>query len=173
MTPPSKKVQLKTVSPSRISAGMSLVAAGEGVGGGAGKGRGALLAKQLQFSPRPVPVKSSKYLKSQARSKVKKMQDLDAVLESWLPDNYAEDILASLQVLGLTTDKDVLNDLTDVPEDSFFVQLIPYFPQCNKPGRLEKSVAAQICATLCDFVATEGHNYTKVISLCFSFFSNQ
>ena len=93
-------------------------------------------------------VESSEYLKSQAGSKVKKMQDLDAVLESQLPENYVEDILASLNILGLTTDKDVLNDHTDVLEDSFFVQLIPYFSQCNKHGRSEKSVTAQIHAHL-------------------------
>ena len=91
------------VSPSRISAGVSSVGAGRGVGAIAGKGRGAQqLPKQLQFSPRPV--ESSEYLKSQAKAKVKKMHDLDAILEAQLPENYSEDILGSLQVLGLTTD---------------------------------------------------------------------
>ena len=34
----------------------------------------------------PVPIESNEYLKSQARAKVKKMEELDKILESSLPD---------------------------------------------------------------------------------------
>ena len=65
------------------------------------------------------------------------MEDLDNILDSSLPDSYAETILGSLQALGLTTDRDILEDLSEVPGDSFFMQLIPFFPQCAKPGKSE------------------------------------
>ena len=82
-------------------------AAGASAGKGmpAGKGMGAK-PKQLQYTHRdtPVPIESSEYLKSQAQAKVKKMEELDMILESPLPESYAETILGSLQALGLKTD---------------------------------------------------------------------
>ena len=106
-------------------------AAGASAGKGmpAGKGMGAK-PKQLQYTHQdiPVPIESSEYLKSQAQAKVKKMEELDMILKSTLPESYAETILGSLQALRLKTDREVLEDLLEVPGDSFFVQLIPYFP---------------------------------------------
>ena len=112
-------------------------AAGASAGKGmpAGKGRGAK-PKHLQYNCRdtPVPIESSEYLKRQAWAKVKKMEELDMILKSPLPESYAETILGSLQALRLKTDQEVLEDLLEVPGDSFFVQLIPYFLQCAKPN---------------------------------------
>ena len=178
MTPPSKGVQLKTASPSRISSVFSTpmlgggTTAGAGKGMPAGKGMGAK-PKQLLYPcwDTPVPIESNEYLKSQARVKVKKMEELDKILESSLPDSYAETILGSLQALGLRTDREVLEDLSKVPADSFFVQLSPYFPQCAKPGKSERSIAAQIRATLCDFVSSQGPNFVRVcFFMCLTFF---
>ena len=89
------------------------------------------------------------------------------ILESPLPESYAETILGSLQALRLKTDQEVLEDLSEVPRDSFFVQLIPYFPQCAKPGKSERSIAAQIRATLCDYVSSQGPNFMRVCVFVF------
>ena len=146
-------------------------AAGASAGKGmpAGKGMGAK-PKQFQYTHRdtPVPIESSKYLKSQAWAKVKKMEELDMILKSPLPESYAETILGSLQALRLKTDREVLEDLSEVPGDSF-VQLIPYFPQCAKPGKSERSIAAQIRATLCDYVSSQGPNFMRVCVFVFLF----
>ena len=133
----------------------------------AGKAMGAK-PKQLLYPHWDTPVlkESNEYLKSQARVKVKKMEELDKILESSLPDSYVETILGSLQALGLRTDREVLEDLSKVPGDSFFVQLSPYFPQYAKPGKPERSIAAMIRATLCDFVLSQGPNFVRVCFLC-------
>ena len=69
MTPPSKKVQLKTASLNMVMPSVS----GAGRGMATRKGLGAK-AKQLQYPRRdtPVAIESNEYLKSEAHAKVKK-----------------------------------------------------------------------------------------------------
>ena len=93
------------------------------------------------------------------------MNELDKIFDSKLDNNYAESILRGLTALGLTVDEELLNNLDQIPEDSFFVHLIKYFPQFKKPGKSEAAVASDIRQSLCDYVSSESINFLKYVDI--------
>ena len=90
------------------------------------------------------------------------MVELDNILDSGAKETCKESIKASLTALGLSVDDKLLDNPEQLPKDSFFVQLIKYFPQYNKAGKLENAIAADIHTGLCDYVSLEATNFSKV-----------
>ena len=105
---------------------------------------------------------SPDYLRSLSAVKQKKMVELDNILDSGAKETCKESIKASLTVLGLSVNDELLDNPEQLLKDSFFVQLIKYFPQYNKAGKMENAIAADICTGLCDYVSSEATNFSKV-----------
>ena len=122
----------------------------------------------------PAPSISPDYLRSLSAVKQQKMVELDNILESGAKETCKESIKASLQALGLAVDEELLDNPEQLLKDSFFVQLIKFFPQYNKAGELENAIAADIGTGLCDYVSVESTNFSKVSKrLINTFFFNR
>ena len=140
-----------------------------GIGRGApAKAMGAPSAKSslpfttsgsTQYS-RPVPAPSNDCMKSLTPSKKDKMMELDGYLECRFTTSAKDNILGSLSACGLTVDEKSINNPTLIPNDSFFRNMIQYFPQfkCLDPN----IAATNICQLLCEYVGQEGTNFSKV-----------
>ena len=89
------------------------------------------------------------------------MVELDNILESGAKETCKESIKASLTALGLSVDEELLDNPEQLLKDSFFVQLIKFFPQYNKAEKSENAIAADIHTGLCDYVSSESLEFHK------------
>ena len=94
------------------------------------------------------------------------MIELDSLLDSKFTALAKDNVLGRLSACGLMVEEDAFKNIKSIPDDSFFRNFIPYFPQFKwqEPG----VAAHKICKLLCAFVAAEGDNFSQVIFLLFS-----
>ena len=79
--------------------------------------------------------------------------ELDGYLEHRFTTSAKDNILCSLSACGLTVDEKSINNPTSIPNDSFFRNMIQYFPQFK---HLDPDVVAtNICQLLCEYVGQE------------------
>ena len=161
-SPAGKHVKLQVPSPTCIStptgAGKGMPAKSFGKGGN----KQSLSFQAPRSVTAPAPSISPDYLRSLSAVKQQRMVELDNILESGAKETCKESIKVSLQALGLAVDEELLDNPEQLPKDSFSVQVIKFFPQYNKAGKLENAIAANICTGLCDYVSVESTNFSKV-----------
>ena len=94
------------------------------------------------------------------------MIELDSLLDSKFTAMAKDNVLGRLSGCGLTVEEDAFKNIKSIPNDSFFRNFIPYFPQFKwqEPG----VAAHNIHKLLCAFMAAEGDNFSQVIFLLFS-----
>ena len=160
--PPSQKSTLPSAGASK-GAGMKSM----GVASSAAKSTLTFAAPSSSSSFQcPVTSESQDYLKSLCVSKKTKMIELNSLLDSKFTAMAKDNVLGGLPACGLRVEEDAFKNIKSIPDDSFFRNFIPYFPQFKQQ---EPGVAAHnIHKLLCAFVAAEGDNFSQVIFLLFS-----
>ena len=75
------------------------------------------------------------------------MVELDGHFESRFTQTAKDNILTSLSVCGLTVDEQAINKPSSTPKDSFFRNMIQYFPQFKK---LDPETYVNSCVNMWD-----------------------
>ena len=111
----------------------------------------------------PVTSESQDHLKSLCVSRKNKMIEIDGLLDSKFSSTAKDNVLGGLSACGLTVEEGAFKNIKSIPNDSFFRNFIPYFPQFKQQ---EPGVAAHnICKLLCAFMAADNIfiNFRKFI----------
>ena len=130
---------------------------------GKGGSKQSLYFRLQDLWPAPAPSISPDYLRSLSAVKQQKDGRTRQYIREWCQGKHVKNpSKQALQALGLAVDEELLDNPEQLLKDSFFVQLIKFFPQYNKAGELENAIAADIGTGLCDYVSVESTNFSKV-----------
>ena len=114
-------------------------------------------------STQPVPSQSGDCMKFLTSMK-DKMVELNGHFESRFTQTAKDNILTSLSACGLTVDEQAINRLSLIPEDSFFRNMIQYFPQLKKLDPEAAATNIQTYINSCVNTWDKGSNFAKVKS---------